>query len=182
MSAFAPHYNTLVCSHTEYALQACSSNLVANADCLEQIQRLATMLIKGFRRLPYEERLSRLGLHSLNRRRPQIFFQRRQPSLFLFCKCGLACEVMFSKFCRVLVGAFEKGRPFQHESWIFGAGSPPLIHNPTNVEIVLYRITLPIWGYGGPFSPTIPLNIISLLMCYIYCGHHSVLQATDGMK
>ncbi len=30
---------------------------------------LATRLVKGFRRLPYEERLRRLGLHSLRRRR-----------------------------------------------------------------------------------------------------------------
>ncbi len=46
-----------------------SPNLVTDADCLEQIQRLATRLVKGFRRLPYEERLRRLGLHSLHRRR-----------------------------------------------------------------------------------------------------------------
>ncbi len=34
-----------------------------------QIQRLTTRLVQGFRRLPYEERLRRLGLHSLRRRR-----------------------------------------------------------------------------------------------------------------
>ncbi len=69
MSAFAPLYNTLVRPHLEYAMQACSPNLVADADCLEQIQRLATRLVKGFRRLPNEERLRRLDLHSLRRRR-----------------------------------------------------------------------------------------------------------------
>ncbi len=66
---FAVLYNTLVRPHLEYAMQACSPNLVADADCLEQIQRLAMRLVKGFRRLSYEERLSRLGLHSLRRRR-----------------------------------------------------------------------------------------------------------------
>ncbi len=50
-------------------MQACSPNLVVDAAYLERIQRLATRLVKGFRRLPYEERLHRLGLHSLRRRR-----------------------------------------------------------------------------------------------------------------
>ncbi len=58
--AFSPLYKTVVRLHLEYAKQACSPNLVADADCLEHIQ--------GFRQLPYEERLRRLGLHSLRRR------------------------------------------------------------------------------------------------------------------
>ncbi len=45
-------------------MQACSSILVAGADCLERIQRFAARLVKGFRRL------QQLDLHSLNRRRP----------------------------------------------------------------------------------------------------------------
>ncbi len=49
-------------------MQACSPNLVADADSLERIQRLAK-LVKGFRRLSYEEQLRRLGVHSLNWRR-----------------------------------------------------------------------------------------------------------------
>ncbi len=61
-------YNTLVRPHLEYAIQACSPSLVADADCLEWIQWLAK-LVKGFRRLSYEERLRRLSVHSLHRRR-----------------------------------------------------------------------------------------------------------------
>ncbi len=49
VSAFAPFYNTLARPHLEYAMQTCSPNLIADGDCLEQIQRLATRLIKGFR-------------------------------------------------------------------------------------------------------------------------------------
>ncbi len=49
-------------------MQACSPNPVADADCLEQIRRLETRILKGFRSLPREGRLRRLGLHSLNRR------------------------------------------------------------------------------------------------------------------
>ncbi len=52
---------TLVRPHLEYAMQACSPNLFTDADCLEQIHRLATRLVKSFRRLPYEEQLRRLG-------------------------------------------------------------------------------------------------------------------------
>ncbi len=69
VSAFAPLYNTLGRPHLEYAMQACLPNLVTDADCLEQILRLATRLVKVFHRLPYEERPLRLGLHSLHRRR-----------------------------------------------------------------------------------------------------------------
>ncbi len=68
-SAFPSLYNTLVQPHLEYVMQACSPNLVADADFLEQIQRLATRLLKGVRWLTYEERLRRLGLHFLNMRR-----------------------------------------------------------------------------------------------------------------
>ncbi len=69
VSLLAPIYNTLVRLHRQYAMQACSANLLANADCLGQIQRLATRLVKGFHQLPYKERLRQLGLHSLRRRR-----------------------------------------------------------------------------------------------------------------
>ncbi len=72
VSAFAVLYNTLVRPHLEYTMQACSPNPVANAGCLEQIQWLAKRLVKGFHRLPYEERLRRLGLHSLRRRHPRV--------------------------------------------------------------------------------------------------------------
>ncbi len=46
---------------------ACPPNLVAGINHLERIQRLATMLVTGIRHLPYEERLQRPGLHSLQR-------------------------------------------------------------------------------------------------------------------
>ncbi len=64
VSAFAPLYNTLVRLYLEYAILDCLLNFVADADCLEQIQRLATRLVKGLRQQPYEERLCQLGLHS----------------------------------------------------------------------------------------------------------------------
>ncbi len=69
LAVSAALYNTFVRPHLVYAMQACSPNLVADADCLEQIQRLTTRLVKGFRQLPFEERLRRLGLHSSRRLR-----------------------------------------------------------------------------------------------------------------
>ncbi len=90
-SVVAGLYNTLVRPQLEYALQACSPNLVADADCLEQIQRLVMRLVKGFRRLPYEERLRRLGLHSLGRR-------RLRGDLIVVYKCFLQDWIWTSAF------------------------------------------------------------------------------------
>ncbi len=45
------------------------ASLFADINHLERIQRLATRLVTDMRHLPYEERLQRLGLHSLQRRR-----------------------------------------------------------------------------------------------------------------
>ncbi len=53
----------------ECDIPACSPNLVADINHLERIQTLATRLVTGMCHLPYEERLQRLGLHSLLRRR-----------------------------------------------------------------------------------------------------------------
>ncbi len=50
-------------------MPACSLSLVADINHLERIQRLATRSVTGMRHLHYEERLQRLGLHSLQRRR-----------------------------------------------------------------------------------------------------------------
>ncbi len=57
--------------HLEYGMPPCSSNLVANINHLERIQKLATRLVTGKRYLHYEEILQRLGLLSLQRRRLQ---------------------------------------------------------------------------------------------------------------
>ncbi len=55
--------------HIEYGMPACPANLVAYIVAIERVQRLATRLVTGMRHFPYEERLQRLGLHSLQRRR-----------------------------------------------------------------------------------------------------------------
>ncbi len=58
-----------------------------DVDSLEEIQRLASRFVNGFHRLSYEERLRRLGLHPLRRRRLRgdlivvykMFFERLDP-------------------------------------------------------------------------------------------------------
>ncbi len=68
-SAFMPLYEALVRLHLEYGMPGCAPNLVADINHLERIQRLASKLVTGMRHLPYEERLQRLGLLSLQQRR-----------------------------------------------------------------------------------------------------------------
>ena len=62
-------YGSLVRPHLEYAVQAWSPYLARDIESLERIQRAATRMVKGLRHLPYEDRLQRLNLFSLRRRR-----------------------------------------------------------------------------------------------------------------
>ncbi len=68
-SAFIPLNEALVRSHLAYGMPARSPNLVADINHLERIERLAIRWLTGMGPLPYEERLQRLSLHSLQLRR-----------------------------------------------------------------------------------------------------------------
>ncbi len=68
-SAFIPLNVALVRLHVKYGIPACLPNLVADINRLGRIQRSATRLVTGIRHLPYEEKLKRLSLHSLQKRR-----------------------------------------------------------------------------------------------------------------
>jgi len=50
-------------------VQAWSPHLFKDKNCLERIQRRATKLVKGFSKLTYEDRLKKLGIYSLEKRR-----------------------------------------------------------------------------------------------------------------
>ena len=62
-------YKSYVRPHLEYSIQAWSPHFRKDIDCLKQVQRRATKLIGGFKNLTYEDRLRRLKLKTLDKRR-----------------------------------------------------------------------------------------------------------------
>jgi len=60
-------YKTYVRPHLEYCIQAWSPKLQKDKMLFEKVQRRATRIVKGLKKLPYETRLKKLGIYSLER-------------------------------------------------------------------------------------------------------------------
>jgi len=55
-------YKTYVRPHLKYCIQAWSSKLQKDKMLLQKVQRRATRMVKGFKKLPHETRLKKLGI------------------------------------------------------------------------------------------------------------------------
>ncbi len=171
--------NKLIRPHLEYAMQACSPNLIADANYLERTQRLATRLVKGFRRLSYEDSLRRLGLQSISRRYLRGDFIACllkdwiwTPAPSLFRQCSKAWDVTFSTFCRVLVGTFAERPPSPYEPLHFGIGSPPLLRrldltwNDLLSEIVWFTPPFPSPHFHPSYSTGMHYHLYVIIVLY----------------
>ncbi len=144
-----------------------------------QIRRLATGLVKGFRRFPNEERLRRLGLHSLNRNRLcgdliaayGVFSGGldMDPILFLFRQCGQASKILQGRhllytsphfFCsRPFSQLFQTATRFNIGGFVFNS----LVIPPTQITLFLFALSYSLNNNLLTCITTQTLKLLSIL-------------------